>query len=99
MAYVQVLGRSLSPLFGVEALEPSGRFALIYNPQAQFCAPSSIDEGNVEITVTPEMVQRHVRGWEQILNMLSGTIGVEVYDSDGEHPETDEETAEEDLAA
>lgn len=99
VAYVQVLGRSLSPLFGVEALEPSGRFALIYNPQAQFCAPSSIDEGNVEITVTPEMVQRHVRGWEQILNMLSGTIGVEVYDSDGEHPETDEETAEEDLAA
>jgi len=62
--------------------------------------PPSIDEGNVEITATSETVKRHVRGWEQILNMLRGTVGVEVYDSDDdEHHETDEELADEDLAA
>lgn len=96
VSHAQVQGRPLSPVLGVQSLEPSGRFVLTYNPQAQFSAPPSIDERNNEITITPEeMVHTHVRGWEQILHMLRGTLGVEVYDSDDEHHETDEEMAEE----
>lgn len=95
VAYVRVLGRSLSPVFGVEAIEPSsGRFSLTYNPQAQFSAPCSINEEPDETPVTPDM-QRQVRGWEQILNMLRGTLGVEVYDSDEERHDSDEEMGEE----
>lgn len=95
VAHVQAIGRSLSPVFGVQSLEPSGRFTLLYNPVAQFSSPCSINEAADEISVTPEMVQRHVRGWEQILNMLRGTLGVEVYDSEDEHPDSEDEMAEE----
>ncbi|KAE7999792.1 hypothetical protein FH972_004189 [Carpinus fangiana] len=36
MAYVQVVGRSLSPAFGVEILEPSGKFVLLQNKLEKF---------------------------------------------------------------
>lgn len=98
MAHVQVMGRSLFPVFGVESLEPSGRFTLMYNPHAQYFSPCH--EDTEEISLRPEMVQRHVRGWEQILNMLRGTLGVEVYDSEDEHHDSeDEEGFAEDFAA
>uniref|UniRef100_A0A803M3E6 F-box domain-containing protein n=1 Tax=Chenopodium quinoa TaxID=63459 RepID=A0A803M3E6_CHEQI len=95
VAHVQVLGRSLDPVFGVKSLDPSGRFTLVHNPQAKFSAPRSSNEESDEISVTPEMVQRHVRGWEQILNMLRGTLGVEVYDSEDEILYSEDEMAEE----
>lgn len=85
------MGRSLSPVFGVEPLDQNGRFTLMYNPHAQFSSPRNLNEEGDEITVTPEMVQRQVRGWEQILNMLRGTLGVEVYDSEDEHHDSDDE--------
>ncbi|GAB4861831.1 hypothetical protein Ancab_037087 [Ancistrocladus abbreviatus] len=98
VAYVQVLGRSLSPVLGVDILEPSGRFLLKYNCHAQFSAPSSVQEPNEDPgvpRVAAEPVQRPVRGLVQILNLLRGNLGVEVYDSDDEHPESDEEFGEE----
>ncbi|KAL2892297.1 hypothetical protein RDABS01_008206 [Bienertia sinuspersici] len=90
-----VIGRSLAPVFGVETVDQNGRFALLYNPHAQFSSPRGLHEEGDEITVTPEMVRRHVRGWEQILNMLRGTLGVEVYDSEDENHDSDDEVAEE----
>jgi hypothetical protein len=36
MTYVQVVGRSLSPAFGVEILEPSGKFVLLLNKLEKF---------------------------------------------------------------
>ncbi|KAK9749325.1 hypothetical protein RND81_02G118000 [Saponaria officinalis] len=98
MAYVQVLGHSLAPVFSVNPLEPNGKFLLMFNPQAEFSTPPSVREEPYEITVTPEMVQRHVRGWEQILNMLRGTLGVEVYDSEDEHHDSDDDMAEDFVA-
>lgn len=89
------MGRSLFPVFGVESLDPNGRFTLTYNPHAQFSSPHNGNEESDEISVTPEMVQRHVRGWEQILNMLRGTLGVEVYDSDDEQHDSEDEMPEE----
>lgn len=95
VAYVQIMGHSLSPVFGIESIEPSGRFSLLYNPQAELSSPSTTHEEGEEITVTTDMVQTHVRGWEQILNILRGAVGVEVYDSEDEQHESDEEMAEE----
>jgi len=94
VAYVQVIGRLLDPVFGVESIEPSGRFSLLYNPEPEFSTPPAILE-EAEETIAREMVQTHVRGWEQILNLLRGAVGVEVYDSEDEHHESDEEMAEE----
>ncbi|KAL9245328.1 hypothetical protein vseg_018991 [Gypsophila vaccaria] len=98
IAYAQVLGHSLAPVFSVNHVEPPGRFLLMFNPQTEFPTPRSIQEEPFEITVTPEMVQRHVRGWEQILNMLRGTLGVEVYDSEDEHHDSDDDMAEDFVA-
>ncbi|XP_074279910.1 F-box protein At4g00755 [Silene latifolia] len=95
VAYVQVLGRPLAPVFSVDPLEPPGKFLLMFNSQAEFSnPPPSTREEPSETTVTPEMVQRHVRGWEQILNMLRGTLGVDVYDSEDENNDTDDDMDE-----
>ncbi|KAH9610948.1 hypothetical protein KSS87_019499 [Heliosperma pusillum] len=95
VAYVQVLGRPLAPVFSVSPLEPPGRFLLMFNSQAEFSnSPPSTQEEPCENTITPEMVQRHVRGWEQILNMLRGTLGVDVFDSEDEHDDSDDDMAE-----
>lgn len=94
MTHVQVLGRSLSPVFGAEVTEPSGRFTLVYNPDAQFPPhPAESSDSNVAPlpNAPPEMMRRHVRGWEHILNMLRGNLGVEVYLSDDEHHDSDDE--------
>ncbi|GMH21699.1 hypothetical protein Nepgr_023541 [Nepenthes gracilis] len=94
ITHVQVMGRSLSPVFGVEILEPSGKFLLKYDSQARYCPPTSAG-GSVETPegsmLAPGLLQRrHVRGWE-ILNLFRGNIGVEVYDSDDENNDSDEE--------
>ncbi|CAO2835037.1 unnamed protein product [Amaranthus hypochondriacus] len=84
VAHVKVLGRSLSPVFGIDPVDQNGTFTLLYNPDAKFPSPSTTNESD-KISATPEMEQRQSRGgWEQILNMLRGTLGVEVYDSDDE---------------
>ncbi|GAB4844430.1 hypothetical protein Ancab_037794 [Ancistrocladus abbreviatus] len=94
VAYVQVRGQSLSPVFGVDILEPSGKFLLKYDRHAQFSAPScALDpEENDEAS---RMTAERVRGWERILNLLRGNLGVEAHDSDEEHHESDEEVGEE----
>ncbi|XP_074263260.1 F-box protein At4g00755-like [Silene latifolia] len=94
VAHVQVLGRLLSPVFSVNPLEPPGRFILMFNPQAEFYKPRNIHEESSEINVTPNMMQRHVGGWEQIFNMLRGTPWVEVYDSEDEQHDSDEDMVE-----
>lgn len=94
VAYVQIIGRSLDPVFGIKSIEPSGRFSLFYNPEPEFSTPPAALE-EAEETIARGMVQTHVRGWEQILNLLRGAVGVEVYDSEDEHHESDEDMAEE----
>ncbi|KAJ8450184.1 hypothetical protein Cgig2_033378 [Carnegiea gigantea] len=94
VAYVQIIGRLLDPVFGIESIEPSGRFSLFYNPEPEFSTPPAALE-EAEETIAREMAQTHVRGWEQILNLLRGAVGVEVYDSEDEHHESDEDMAEE----
>ncbi|KAL8162505.1 LOW QUALITY PROTEIN: hypothetical protein V2J09_013994 [Rumex salicifolius] len=94
MTHVQALGRSLSPVFGAEVTEQSGRFTLNYNPDAQF-PPLSAEESDSDVAslsnVQPERMQRHIRGWEHILNILRGNMGGEVFYSDDEHQDSDEE--------
>ncbi|KAL9228948.1 hypothetical protein vseg_004473 [Gypsophila vaccaria] len=96
VAYVQVLGRPLDPVFSVNPLEPPGTFSLMFNPEVKFkFSGPSITRGDPdELTITPEMMQRPDRGWEQILNMLRGTLGVEVYDSEDEQHDYDEDMAD-----
>ncbi|KAH9604082.1 hypothetical protein KSS87_010422 [Heliosperma pusillum] len=94
VAHVQILGRPLSPVFSVNPLEPPGRFKLMFNSLAEFSRPRNICEEPSELSVTPDTMQRHVRGWEQILNMLRGTPWVEVYDSEDEQHDSDEDMVE-----
>ncbi|GAB2290960.1 hypothetical protein Dimus_025217 [Dionaea muscipula] len=95
VAHVQVVGRSLSPVFVAEILDPSGKFILKYNPKAKFSAPCAGEDHPDQVhgtpTVAPEIVHRQVRGWEQILNLLRGNLGVGAYDFDDEHHESDDE--------
>ncbi|KAK9742903.1 hypothetical protein RND81_03G204500 [Saponaria officinalis] len=92
VAHVQVLGQSLAPVFNVvNTLETPGRFLLMFNPEAEFSALPSTCEEPREVTVTPEVVQTPVRGWEHILNMLRGVWG---NDSEDEHHDSDDNMPE-----
>ncbi|KAL9270779.1 F-box protein-like protein [Drosera capensis] len=91
VAHVQVVGRSLSPVFGVECHKPCGKFVLRYNPKAKYSSPGGPEDPDYT-QAAPEVM--HVRGLEQILNFLRGTLGGEVYDSDNEHYESDDDDDE-----
>ncbi|KAL8139169.1 hypothetical protein V2J09_005170 [Rumex salicifolius] len=94
-----VMGRSLFPLFGAENVEPSGRFTLKFNPRARFPAPQLPDVSlhqSLLANVAPEMMTRDVGGWEHVLNILRGNLGVEVFLSDDEENQESESESESD---
>lgn len=76
VSYVQVVGQSLSPVFGVEILEPSGKFVLKHDMLGKFHAKSSIPENQHENT--DDDLQRHLIDWQHILDMLQGNGVIEI---------------------
>ncbi|CAI0471951.1 unnamed protein product [Linum tenue] len=88
ICHVQVVGRPLSPAFGVEILEPSGHFtlkALSYDPTLP------------EQPSPTAYLQGRIRDLEQILNLLRDQgVVVEEYDWNGDEEVDDE--FEEDFA-
>lgn len=76
VSYVQVVGQSLSPVFGVEILEPSGKFVLKHDMLCKFHAKSSIPENQHENTDGD--LQRHLIDWQHILDMLQGNGVIEI---------------------
>ncbi|GAB2217297.1 hypothetical protein Droror1_Dr00000469 [Drosera rotundifolia] len=93
VARVQVVGCSLSPVFGVERHKLCGKYVLRYNPKAKYSSPDSPEDPDYT-QAAPEVM--HVRGLEQILNFIRGTLGGEVYVSDNERYESDDDDEMED---
>uniref|UniRef100_A0A2P2KVI2 Uncharacterized protein MANES_01G261800 n=1 Tax=Rhizophora mucronata TaxID=61149 RepID=A0A2P2KVI2_RHIMU len=87
VSHVQVMGRPLSPAFGVEILEPSGKFLL----KAQSYNQRNIPEHDIRPFPGADMLYG-VRDLERIVNMLRGPeIVIAGYDWNAENDESDEE--------
>ncbi|XP_030457427.2 F-box protein At4g00755 [Syzygium oleosum] len=69
VSHVRVLGRPLSPTFGVDIIEPSGKFVL----KALSYTKESLPESSPRRISSLEL-QRRVRNLEHILNMLRGNV-------------------------
>ncbi|KDP28688.1 hypothetical protein JCGZ_14459 [Jatropha curcas] len=78
ISHVQVMGRPLSPAFGVEILEPSGKFVL----KAQSYTQPSLPE-NEQCSFPNAYLEGRVRDLEQIVNLLRGQGVVVEYDWNG----------------
>lgn len=88
VAYVEVVGRPLSAAFDVEILDHSGNCSLKYYPQADCSSSSKLSKETGASsrlrTFTARLMERGVRGWEQIiLNSLLGH-GVAVSDDESD---------------
>ncbi|KAK9757992.1 hypothetical protein RND81_01G199200 [Saponaria officinalis] len=90
VAYVQVLGRPLAPVFSITPLEPSGTYSLLFNPAADFGRQR---EDPYELAIIRDIMPRHDIGYEEILDLLHGNLGVDVYDSEDEQHDSDEDMA------
>lgn len=75
ISYAQVMGRSLSPVFGVEILEPSGTCMLRYDDKAKSNAKTSSSGNDVDMNSGTDYLQRRVRDLQQIVNILQGHVG------------------------
>lgn len=69
MSYVQVMGRSLSPAFGVEILGPSGNFVLLQNKLVKFH-----DQPNEPVGNAARLVRSSARDLQHIVNILRGNL-------------------------
>ncbi|PSS24347.1 F-box protein [Actinidia chinensis var. chinensis] len=88
IAHVEVLGRSLFPAFDVEVLEPSGKFALKYYPEAQNRPPPVLPYS--QHANSPNLLQENLRGLEQLLNILHGNEpDLDPYDWDDDYNDID----------
>lgn len=86
VSHVRVSGRPLTPTFGVEIIEPSGKFVL----KALSYKKESLPESSPRRISSLEL-QRRVRNLEYILNMLRGNVR-DVEDIwDEEQDDSDEE--------
>ncbi|KAK9291392.1 hypothetical protein L1049_019339 [Liquidambar formosana] len=82
VAHVQAVGRSLLPAFDVELLDSLGKCTLKYYPEARKLSEGEASGPSRLRTFTTSLMQRGVRGWEQIiLNTLLGA-GAVVGDDD-----------------
>lgn len=68
MSHVQIMGRPLSPPFGVENLEPCGKFVL---KVLSYTQPSVAEEPSA---ISSVYLQRRVRDLGQIINILRGNV-------------------------
>ncbi|KAI4354983.1 hypothetical protein L6164_003802 [Bauhinia variegata] len=88
VSYVQVKGRLLLPAFSAEILEPSGKFVL-KKDQLATCHPLAILSENESDAISND-VQRRLRDFQQIVNMLQENA-MEIGDVwDEEEDEVDE---------
>ncbi|XP_048141266.1 F-box protein At4g00755-like [Rhodamnia argentea] len=86
VSHVRVMGRPLSPTFGVDLIEPSGKFVLKALSYTKESLPVSSPR-----RISSLELRRRVRNWEHILNMLHGDVG-DVEDIwDEEQDDSDEE--------
>ncbi|XP_031261383.1 F-box protein At4g00755 [Pistacia vera] len=68
VSHVQIVGRSLSPTFGVDILEPSGKFVLKVN---SYTKPSECEDSSANPSVS---LRRSVADLGQIINILRGNV-------------------------
>ncbi|XWS35738.1 hypothetical protein CRYUN_Cryun20dG0022000 [Craigia yunnanensis] len=89
VSHVQVMGRPLSPAFGIQILAPSEKFVLKVLNYAQ---PTLHEQ-----TSSPSSsLQMRVRDLEQIMNLLQGNVdGIVEYGWDIDDEESDEDEDEE----
>ncbi|XP_022924501.1 F-box protein At4g00755-like isoform X1 [Cucurbita moschata] len=91
VSHVQVIGRSLSPAFDIEILEPSWEFILKCNRQAKTYNQLSMLD-NEPLTILPTYLERRVIELRQIVNMLRGNVVQgEYYAWGDEEDESDED--------
>ncbi|TYI19479.1 hypothetical protein ES332_A07G167400v1 [Gossypium tomentosum] len=83
VSHVQVVGRPLSPAFGIQILEPPEKFVL----EVQSYSLPTLPEQMSSIT----SLQMRVRDLEQILNLLQGNEGEVEYGYEWEVEDEDEE--------
>ncbi|KAL5565519.1 hypothetical protein UlMin_028683 [Ulmus minor] len=89
ISHVKVLGRSLSPAFGVNVLDPSGQFELKRYQQVTEAAQLKSVENKPYANQMVHLVQR-VRDLQQIVNILRENDLEYVWEDDEEN-ESDEE--------
>ncbi|GLT84516.1 hypothetical protein SLE2022_027410 [Rubroshorea leprosula] len=88
VAHVQVVGRPLSPAFGVEILEPSENFVL---KAFSYTQPQPAPR---ETSQEAERLRRRLLSVQQILNILRGNV-VDLVEHEWEDEDGDEESDEE----
>ncbi|XP_031400236.1 F-box protein At4g00755 isoform X2 [Punica granatum] len=88
VTHVQVWGRPLSPAFGVEILEPEGKFAL----KVQKYDPKCLEETSAVATTA---LQRRVLYLGRIFHMLRGHVVEVDYDWDENQDEEQDESDDE----
>ena len=94
MSYVQVVGRSLSPTFCVEILEPSGTFVLKNDMQGKFYTPPSLPKNEAH-EISDDQLQRGFRYRQHFVNILEGNeYAVEFIDEYESGEEEDEAEVE-----
>lgn len=91
VCHVKAKGRSLSPAFSVEILEPSGKFVLKNNMQAKGSFQPSLSKCQA---VTSVIFERRARDLQQIVNMLLEEFDGENID-DEEYGEEEDDSDEE----
>jgi hypothetical protein len=69
MTFIQVVGRSLSPAFGVEILGQSGKFVLLQNKLVKFH-----DQPNEPVENAALLVRSSARDLRHIVKMLHGNV-------------------------
>ena len=94
ISYVQVVGRSLSPTFCVEILEPSGTFVLKNDTQGKFYTPPSLPKNEAH-EISDDQLQRGFRYRQHLVNILGGNeYAVEFIDEYESGEEEDEAEVE-----
>ena len=96
VSYVQVRGRSLSPAFGVETLEPSGTFVLKKDMLGKFHSQPSLPETEAQ-EISDDHLQRCFRYLLHFVNTLQGNAVqvIDEYDLGEEEDEGVDEEGEE----
>lgn len=73
ISYVEVVGQSLSPPFGVEILEPSGKFVLKNDMKHKFHTHPNLPE-NEPGEISADQMQRRLMELHRIVNLLQGNV-------------------------
>ncbi|KAJ7951073.1 F-box protein [Quillaja saponaria] len=75
VSHVQVVGRSLSPAFGVEILDSSGEF-ILKNDQLLHCPTKTSLSDNEPNAVSADYLQRQVRDLQNIVDLMQENVQI-----------------------